>query len=298
MSKRFLVKGQEDLRGLERQIVELEVDFDSSRQSSYATVGNITQHLRERHAKATNLYSAIQMFLNKVADKHQPAQKLHDATVTALRRRSVDQMMTDLTVADSVPPVARDRRVTLGGRAAQLRAKSIIINDRLNIAQTLDGTSVRLPGGAPEHNVNQFFHNCEEFITNCTADNLPKLSVEASLHHATTARSYESYCRATRNQKTNHASEQVKTAREILENAKDLCALKFQNADALRNAVEESIKLLGREWYEDVTKEEIAAVKKAMLSSRDSFATHSGHWYNCANGHPVSSFEYLFYISN
>ena len=319
MSKRFLVKGQEDLRDLERQIVELEVDFDSSRQETekalrqpaahgtgqrYPTFGptmgqispaitaNIIQKLKERHAKATNLYSAIRFFINKVADKNQPAQKLHDATVTALRRRSIDQMMTDLTVADSVPPIARDRRVTFGGRAAQLRAESIIINDRLNMSQILEatptGTSIRLPGGAPEKHVKQFFNSCEEFITNCTADNLPKLSVEASLHHASTARSYESYCRATKNQNVKHASARVATAKEILAKAKELCGLKFQNADALRNAVEESIKLLGREWYENVSAEEIAAVKKAMLASSDSFATHSGHWYNCANGHPVS----------
>ena len=316
MSKRFLVKGQEDLRDLERQIVELEGDFESSRQdtekalrhpaahdteqrwpptmrqTSSATAAKITHDLKERHAKATNLYSAIRVFLKQVADKNQPAQKLHDATVTALRRRSIDQMLTDLTVADSVPPIARDRRVTFGGRAAHLRAESIIINDRLNMAQILeatpDGTSIKLPGGAPEQHVKQFFKTCEEFITTCTAENLPKLSVEASLHHASTARSYESYCRAAKNQNVKHASERVQTAKEILAKAKEICDLKFQNADALRKAVEESIKLLGREWYEDVSAEEIAAVKKAMISSRDSFATHSGHWYNCANGHPVS----------
>jgi hypothetical protein len=48
------------------------------------------------------------------------------------------------------------------------------------------------------------------------------------------------------------------------------------------------MKLLGREWYEVVTPEELAVIKAAMVSGPRGIATHSGHWYNCANGHPVS----------
>jgi hypothetical protein len=40
-----------------------------------------------------------------------------------------------------------------------------------------------------------------------------------------------------------------------------------------------------KEWYEEVSPEELAAIKAAMVSG---IATHSGHWYNCENGHPVS----------
>ena len=55
-------------------------------------------------------------------------------------------------------------------------------------------------------------------------------------------------------------------------------------------AVEEALRLLGREWYEKVTAEEIVAIKKAMVNASGTLGimTHSGHWYNCANGHPVS----------
>lgn len=307
MSKRFLVKGQADLREVERQVVELELDFDSSRedgvqafrqatahhtgQLTLAFAADVTQRLKERHIKGTKLQNVIRSFLNKVADKHQPAQKLHDATVNAMRRRTVDEMMTDLNVADSVPPLARDRRINLGGRVAQLQAESIIIGDRLSTAQILGstpaGASIRLPGDSPEQQAKQFFKSCNEFINNCGTESLPKLCVEASLYYAGTARSYESYCRSTKID-VEHASEQVKTAKELLEKAKTLCALGFQNADALRKAVEESVKLLGREWYEEVTAEEIAAVKNAMVSGSGGISTHSGHWYNCANGHPFA----------
>lgn len=55
-------------------------------------------------------------------------------------------------------------------------------------------------------------------------------------------------------------------ARELLEKALELCKQPFQNAEQLKMAVEESIKLLGREWYEAVTSEELAAIKQAMVS--------------------------------
>ena len=74
----------------------------------------------------------------------------------------------------------------------------------------------------------------------------------------------------------------------MLETAKDACAYGFSDADILLHAVEESIKLLGKEWYKEVTAEELAAIIVAMVSGPNGIATHSGHWYNCANGHPVS----------
>lgn len=318
MSKRFLVKGQADLRDVERQVVELERDLDNSREDifeeirqrpvdhtgqtahAFAFAANITQRLKERHTKATKIEKDIRSFLNKVADKHQPAQKLHDATVNAVRRRPIDEMMTDLNIADSILPIARDRRITLGGRLAQIQAESITITDRLRISRVLKSptsahtTSVRIPGGAPDQTANSFFRTCNALIDDCTTNSLPKLSVEATLHYASTARSYASYRSATtttssKNDK-NHVSSHVETAKALLESAKDACTLGFHNAINLREAVEGYLKSLAENvsWYEDVSGEEIAAIKKAMLSGAGGLATHSGHWYNCANGHPFA----------
>ena len=309
MSKRFLVKGQADLRNVERQVAELEGDLDESRDGILDAIrqrpadhtADITQRLNERHAKATKCEKYIQSFLETVADKNQPAQKLHDATVNAMRRRPVDEMMTDLNIADSVTPIARDRRITLGGRLAQLQAESVIIDDRLRLFRlvtTSPDTSIKIPGGVREQNAKSFFKNCNAFIDDCTTESLPKLSVQATLYYASNARSYDSYRRAITTDTSNpkHASEYSQTAKALLENAKELCELGFQNADNLRNAVEGSLKLLGREWYENVTAEEIAAVKKAMVSGAGGLATHSGHWYNCANGHPVSEIPYILLL--
>jgi hypothetical protein len=51
--------------------------------------------------------------------------------------------------------------------------------------------------------------------------------------------------------------------------------------------------LIGREFYQEVTKEEVEAIKRAMLSGPRGMATHSGHWYKCENGHPVRTFRTL-----
>jgi hypothetical protein len=45
-----------------------------------------------------------------------------------------------------------------------------------------------------------------------------------------------------------------------------------------------------KQWYEEVTAEEINAIKAAMVSGSQGIATHSGHWYNCENEHPVRSY--------
>ena len=309
MSKRFLVNGQADLRDLERQVVEMEVDLNDSRAeivkvlrqaSDNSDTGQITPvsalnlrlFLVKRQTRATMLERMIRNFLNRIADKQQPVQKLHDATINAMRRRSAEEKMADLSITNSIPPVARDRRIILGGRAVQLQAESIIVEDSLLVVQALKPTTtntlIKIPAPAPEQKAKTFFQSCKGFIDECNSENLPKLAVEASLFYASTARTYKSYCHA--NNKTNdmqHASQQVTLAKDVLDRAKGQCRLGFQNADALPKAVENSLKLLGREWYEEVSAEEIFAVKKAMLDAAN-FATHAGHWYNCTNGHPVS----------
>jgi len=46
-----------------------------------------------------------------------------------------------------------------------------------------------------------------------------------------------------------------------LTGAKEPCQQKCQNAEVLRDAVDETLSLLGKEWDEGATPEEIAAIK-------------------------------------
>jgi hypothetical protein len=318
MSKRFLVSGRADLQELEQQIVELEQSFEagrseiirSNRQAKAHFTANltaaktleITRLLKERHEKSRKLERAIQIFRDKVADKHQPAQKLHEAIVNAARKAAIDQLMSDLTFVDAVPALARDRQIILGGRMVQIRTEFIVLSDKFGIAQALKstpaGASINIPGGAPDLLATPFFQTCRAFIEDCNLESLPKLAIEASLFYANIAQSFESSCHSAKTG-VDRAASYVKMAKELLDKAQELCRQPFQNAEILRSAVEESISLLRKEWYEEVTAEEIMAIKSAMVSGSGGIATHSGHWYNCENGHPVSvdGFRSLFAIS-
>jgi hypothetical protein len=308
MSKRFLVNGQDELRVLEQQTKEFEQSLEAARveiinlirlppsmifamSSTSAKVSKIEKELNERQDKYKGLHKTIQSFYKKFADRHQPAQKLHDATVYAARHRPTNELMANLSLIDNVPGAPRDRRVTYRARIAQIRVEHIVLRDKFSIVQALKAAtstaSVKIPGGNPSQLAKLFFQTCKKFIDECSAENLPKLGVEASLYYAGITRPYDSYCRSTKVD-IDKASEYTNIARVMLERATEMCTQGFENADKLLKAVEESIKLLRKEWYEEVTAEEIAAIKNAMVSGPRGIATHSGHWFNCVNGHPVS----------
>ena len=310
MSKRFLVNGKEKLRELEQDIVKLEHKFGNFQGLSFEVIhhsldqvtraiteGNvaakemeITKELEKRFLESEKLETTIRKFRISIADKNQPAQKLHDAMVSVMRRRPIDEIMTDLDINGTVPKFSPDRRVTLGSWLAQVQAKCIILTDRFTVALLLKstpaGTSIRIPGGSPETKAKLFFDDCGALVHECIKENFSKMGVEAILYYARLARSNESYCRST-NMEVTSSSKYVKAAKDFLEIAKKTCEKSFQNAEQLRGVVDKAIKMIGKQWYEEVTPEEIAAIKKAMVTGSRGLATHSGHWYNCANGHPV-----------
>jgi hypothetical protein len=196
------------------------------------------------------------MFCNSVADKHQPAQKLHDATVHAARKvaaaaASVDALMTNLTVVDALPALTRDRRVTMGGRMVQIKTEFFILKDKFIIAQASISTKtpIKFPGGAPGLLAVPFFESCKNFIDECKVENLPKLAVEVSLFYASIARSFVSFCQSGK-PNLEKAAIHLEIAKQLLEVAREVCKQPFQNAETLRNAV----------------------------SGSQGIATHSGHW--------------------
>ena len=309
MSKRFLLQGKLDLRKLELKVEEIDrtsQDFlDEIVQAIkpvpdrgpvettlilVAQQDTLSQNIKHRFAMYNQLQTAVEHFRKSVADKNQPAQKLHDATINAARIRPIDQIMSGLDLKDSVPTVARDRRITFGGCMAELHVECLILTQRSQIIQILKSGNtsslIKIPGGPPEQSTESFFGACTEFIADCGVESLPRLAVQATLCHARVARLNESYCRA-RKVGVEQASNHLRTAKDFLQTAHELCAQPFQGAEQLSVAVQEATKLLGKEWYEELTAEELATIKSAMVGGSGGIATHSGHWYYCANGHPV-----------
>jgi hypothetical protein len=111
----------------------------------------------------------------------------------------MNEWMANSSLIDVVPAVPRDRRVTYRAKIALIRVEHVVLVDKFSIAQALRATtstaSIKIPGGNPSLFAKPFFQNCNKFIDECIAENLPKLGVEASLYYAGIARPYDLYIR-------------------------------------------------------------------------------------------------------
>ncbi|EPE32161.1 hypothetical protein GLAREA_07294 [Glarea lozoyensis ATCC 20868] len=312
MSKRFLTTGKDDLRRLADELAELEKSLEATREeivqsvrqakahvtSSFtqAEISKVTGVLQKRHNESRKIEGRIKTWRNSVADQHQPAKKLHDATVQAARRAAVvhaslDLILDDLSLMEMAPVLPSDRRVTMGGQMLQIKSKCLILNDKFIIAQALkalsNSKSIKMPGGSPALLAIPFFESCKAFIGECHVENLPKLLVEASLFYASIARCFESFCNTDKiDLRTSTAY--IAKAKQLFEEASEVCKQPFHNAQSLRDTVEVSIRLMRRQWYDEVTADELNAIKNTMVQGSQGIASHSGHWYNCKNGHPFA----------
>jgi hypothetical protein len=174
---------------------------------------------------------------------------------------------------------------------ALLKLDFVTLEDKLGISVALSRSATstqdfQWPGGSPHLLVKPFLQTCASFISVCGTEALPKLAVEATLYHARLAQMYQS-CRLLDEADMARAMDFVADAKKNLESASIMCEQPFQHAEKLREAVQETIQLLQRERYEAVSPEEVAAIKRAMVTGPTGLASHSGHWYNCVNGHPV-----------
>ncbi|KAL9582685.1 MAG: hypothetical protein Q9212_003149, partial [Teloschistes hypoglaucus] len=310
-SKRFLISGKDKLRALQHDLAGLEVGFEDLDSKITVILSlNAMQHtasekLKEimeiegpwlkRYEAVRKVRASIKSFCLQVSDKNQPAQKLHDAQIHALRDRSIDRVMRDVRITGTVPNIPRDHRITMGGALIALHVDSILLLDAFRFRQRLQSTSVlsviksiNNSDISDDRSPRRLFEQCSLFIEQCSSQTLPKFSVEAALLYARVARAFQSYSISFKPDNVKDVSNYVETAKAQLDKALELCALPFENAAKLRRAVQESLKLLRREWYEEVTAEEKKAIRDAMVSGPRGIATHSGHWYNCAHGHPVS----------
>jgi hypothetical protein len=307
MSKRFILNGKAELHQLELKVDDLEqrlrnseLEIESTIRPPSATSSrisillrgtDITDKMRTEQARSTTVEKAIISFCGKIADMHQPAQKLHDATVLANKAGCVEDLMAGLSLNRTITAVPRERQITLGGRTLQLKNEGLILRYKFQVTRTIKEADrnifSKLLERNPEERIEQYFRNCKTLVDDCVAANLPKLAAETCLFYAETARLYKIYCRLT-DAATSIASDYMETAKELLTTGSELCKHPFQNAKILQAAIEGSMTLFGKEWYEEVTANELASIKAAMVSGPSGIATHSGHWYSCENGHPVS----------
>ena len=162
----------------------------------------INKELGKRYDKSKGLQKAIQSFCERIADKHKPAQKLHNATTHAMRRKPLDQLVGDLAITGSITAIPRDHQITMEAQMARLKVDSIVLNDRFSLLQASKSadskttliTLINVPRGDPAQLAKPFFQACKTFMDDCMAENLWKLNAEGTLHYARIVRLYKLYC--------------------------------------------------------------------------------------------------------
>ncbi|TQV90192.1 NF-X1 finger and helicase domain-containing protein [Cordyceps javanica] len=301
-ARRFLVAGKEKLKNINMELEKLQGELAGSQSSILriikvlpaGQIGTLGWRLQIRYGEHKKLHHKIKSFCNESSGRYQPHHKLYEATIHALRgieRNSLSDGLAALSMQGPPRRVERDCRVALAGEMALVKLDFIILEDMFDLLPAIEAANLaqppKWPGGSPLLVAKLFLKSCSSLISRCRTDALPKLAVEAILYHARMAHMYGFRPRLDEADRAK-ASGFLDEARENLETASSMCEQPFQDADTLKEAVRKITQLLQAERYEAVSPEEIAAIKKAMLSGRDGMATHFGHWYNCVNGHPFA----------
>ncbi|KAH4209175.1 hypothetical protein HBI81_042970 [Parastagonospora nodorum] len=313
MTKRFIVSSQQELYELETKLEELRTEIEVSRKTVVpdftiprdpGAAGRALENMRywlitlveNRYADSQRLEQRVTSFQKRTATKHQPASKLHQATLHALEKNpGLDSAFERLNLSSSVPATQQggDERIKHGGHLLYLKVQCLILEDKFAVARSIKdkiAAEITMPdalGGLLVTQAGVYLNNCINLIDGCKADSLPKLAVEATLYYSRVAQLLTSSGLANDEDRKQVEAHREK-AKELLEQAATLCEQPFKGAKDLVKAVEYSLRLLGKEFYADVSKEEIEAIKRAMVTGPGGIATHSGHWYKCVKGHPFA----------
>ncbi|KAK0710442.1 hypothetical protein B0T21DRAFT_77739 [Apiosordaria backusii] len=312
--KRFVMDGTQRLRDLEKLWNKARQDLANSREGmAKKSKSGSESTFRKRYSELANVRGAVQRLKRDVEAEHQPTKKLFDAIVTSQwsqKTHSLEQQMLRLNLTNTrgrsptiAPPPVYNTHISVEAEALYLQVGETVLYDKLSLVARNEvlRALVKLPN--LEKDVMEFFKACLRTIAATQKAKLPRLVIRLSLAYARIARLSAWYRRKVSSSETDVAepattednkkmkkseSEDTSaTARKLLVEALALCGT-FEDGKNFRSEVEETIKLFDATRYEEVTPEEIEAIKQAMVSGRGGISTHSGHWYNCENGHPFA----------
>lgn len=256
----------------------------------------IQNMLKQRRLEVIELLNAVKSFRRRMGIQHQPAHKLYQAIMQSIAKNTeLGTALSKLTLRPSPRPLESgcDQRVTLSGNLLEIKVRYLELEDSFEVLQNVELKHIskmilsRHTAVSPATKIRQFLEDCEKLIGECTLGRLPKPAVQASLYYARIAQIFACVGVAKDTDRTKTMSYRS-TARRLLAEAKELRKHPFRGRDALLHAVASSEEMLNKDFYEEVLKEELEAIKTGMVSGPGGVATHFGHWYNCVNGHTVS----------
>ncbi|KAJ3528590.1 hypothetical protein NM208_g10130 [Fusarium decemcellulare] len=291
-SKRLLIKGRDELDDFERRLQRLENQFRSSRAyySSTMLVSRLT--LQGRYREVRKVETAAMSFGGEMDKYCQPIQAFIDA-IAVSRAQSPNDSLTMQTETLELSVHAIRQQILLEARLVVLKAQQLQLMDGFAITAgrgwTIDKELENFPS------IHQCLKDCQILVKQAGEASLIRIVVAAILIFARIARLVAWLGRTRTGQvkdqspskNSNDGKLYTEIAQGLLNDALTQCS-KLQNSNALTDQVQEMINSFQQPRYEELTAKELASIRLAMVSGPQSIATHSGHWYNCVNGHPFA----------
>jgi tRNA threonylcarbamoyladenosine modification (KEOPS) complex Pcc1 subunit len=298
--KRFLTKGRIDLEALDSRLNTL-ADAIVAKDTTARPISLTKAQINTRYRAFVQLAKEAAVLSKMMDTGHQPAKRLKDAI--ALRQKSSDEEATTvssqlgrLTISTPRP----DNQITLRARLISIRAREFVLHDKFRLLNS----NAKVEETILTVQLNQltipFLEDCQDLIIQAKGGSLSRIVITATLAFAKISELLGWYnrTRPVRGKDETDMKRRASTglesrdnrrnmAREFLADALHLCD-QLGNCEELREKVQEMNRLFEEDRYEEITPEELASIKIAMVGGRGGIATNSGHWYNCINGHPVS----------
>ncbi|SCO78800.1 related to ECM32-DNA dependent ATPase/DNA helicase B [Fusarium oxysporum] len=297
--KRFMITGRGQLDHLEQQLQILEDKLDSTRKA-YTLKDGVGVLPKKRYEGLDKLTAVSNALVKTMNEEHQPTKVLFDAMATSRAKATGDSVSVIRQMeALRLSPLASDSQIVLGADLLVIKSLEIKLKDFITLLRNWKGTAGGdlLRGWIKEQatpSMPKLLHSCEKLIEQAKYAKLPRIIVAATLTFARVSQLLAWRSRAadkpsvqkSGEKNTEAVEDRMGTARKLLHDALEQCS-QLGNSDDMKERVQAMLRLF-EPRYEEVTPEELASIKSAMVSGSGGIATHSGHWYHCVNGHPFA----------
>jgi hypothetical protein len=299
--KRFLTKGRIDLEALDSRLNTITDALAAKDTKVQPITSLIKEQVKVRDGRLVDIAKRATALSKMMDEEHQPAKRLNDAIALCQKPRggedtSISSQLERLKISTPRP----DNQITLGARLISIKAREFALHEKFSLLNR----NARIEQTILIVHLNQctipFLQDCRELIIKAKEGSLFRIVITATLAFTKISELF-GWCHRTHPTTGNDTlgpkkrkstglqshEDRRNMAREFLADALDLCD-QLGNCEELRDRVREMTRLFEGARYEEVTPEELASIKIAMVGGRGGMATNSGHWYNCINGHPVS----------
>ncbi|KAF5659986.1 DNA dependent ATPase DNA helicase B [Fusarium heterosporum] len=297
--KRFLISGREILDYLEQGLQTIEEKLESTR-GSHSVRDGVGVLPSKRYDELKKLRDAGRGLAKRMSEDHEPMKLLVDAITKSRSKATGDPLsVTRQIEAMKLSSPAPDNQIILGAQLVVIKSQEIQLQDAIAILKEWRGKTdgVMIQGWLKEQalpSMGKFLKTCENLIGVAKDASLPRTAVAATLAFARVSQLFTWRVQITEKTKTSQSEqrgfetveERTNTGRELLKDALQQCS-RVRDGEDLQNRIRAMMRLFEPQ-YNEVTPEELALIKSAMVSGSRGISTHSGHWYYCENNHPFA----------